>query len=473
MDILLTHGYFLANDPHESKVMKPYPPLGILSLSAYLKQHGFDVGVFDTTFDSIEGFRAVLSHEGPKAVGIYGTLMTRSGVLQIMAEARAAGASVILGGPEPAGYFAEYINHGADVVVFGEGEVALEEIIPRLTKSGAHRLDGIAGIAYRRDDGEICRTAARPAISDLDSLPTPDREAIDVAQYFQTWRKHHGVTSISLICARGCPYRCEWCSHAVYGHSHRRRSPEHVASEVDQLVERYRPDQLWYADDVFTIHQGWLSAYARELRRRSLRVPFECISRADRLNADAVDLLADMGCKRLWIGSESGSQRILDAMRRDVRVEQVRAATRALKERGIQTGMFIMLGYEGEEEVDLEATIEHLKKAAPDVFYTTVAYPIKGTEYHNKVRDRIVAPGAWETTTDRSLDIRGRHSRRYYSFATRWMVNSVALHTARYRGGGWLEIARAAAYILLARTGMLLTRNENSWTRSAGAGWAQ
>lgn len=459
MDILLTHGYFLHEDPHELKVMKPYPPLGILYNAAYLKREGFDVRVFDTTFSTLAEFEAYVRRERPAVVGLYTNLMTKFNVLKMMTLCNSVGATVVLGGPEPVNYAAEYFARGADVIVFGEGEATLAELLPRLAKTGAHRLGEIAGVIYRDEDGSIVRNAARSYLPDLDALPDPDRDAIDLDRYVETWRTHHGAGSVSLICARGCPYHCEWCSHAVYGNTHRRRSPQRVAAEVDYLLARYKPDQLWYADDVFTIKHSWLFEYADELKRRNLRLPFECISRADRLNEHVIDRLAEMGCYRLWIGSESGSQNVLDLMKREVSVAQVQAMTHALKKRGIQTGMFIMLGYEGEDERDLAATVDHLKKAAPDVFLTTVAYPIKGTPYYAKVADRVVARTDWSLRSDRDLSVKGRHSPRYYSFATRWMVNAVALHRERTNG----QIARqlkAAANVVIGRAGMALTQHE-------------
>ncbi|HLF28095.1 MAG TPA: radical SAM protein [Anaerolineae bacterium] len=460
MDILLTHGYFLYEDPHELKVMKPYPPLGILYNSAYLKRAGYHVGVFDTTFSRMTEFEAYLERERPPVVGIYTNLMTKFNVLKMIGACKRSGASVILGGPEPANYAAEYLERGADVIVVGEGEATLEELLPRLAKDGPHKLDGILGIVYRREDGSIDRALPRPQIANLDSLPDPDREAIDIDRYVQTWRTHHGLGSASLICARGCPYHCEWCSHAVYGHTHRRRSPQRAADEVEFLLARYKPDQLWYADDVFTIKHSWFFAYADELKRRGIRIPFECISRADRLNEQVIDRLAELGCYRLWIGSESGSQNVLDEMRREVKVEQVQAMTHALKRRGIQTGMFIMLGYEGEEVIDLAATVDHLKKSTPDLFLTTVAYPIKGTAYYQKVEERVLAHADWDRRTDRQLTVTGRHSMRFYSYATRWMVNSVALHRERNNGANVARLAKAAANVALGRLGMMLTASE-------------
>ena len=289
----------------------------------------------------------------------------------------------------------------------------------------------------------------------------PDRAAIDMRRYVETWRTHHQRGSLSLICARGCPYHCAWCSHSVYGESHRRRSPENVLDEVQALIETYQPDQLWYADDVFTIHPGWLFKYAAGLKQREIRLPFECISRADRLNERVIETLAEMGCYRLWIGSESGSQRILDAMRRGVRVEQVQAATRGLQKRGIQVGMFIMLGYEGEAVEDIAATLQHLKTASPDIFLSTIAYPIKGTAYYQQVQERVVEPGDWARWTDRNLNVSGRYSRRFYEYAQRWMVGAYHWHQhARDGRRDYWRMAKAAANIGVGRIGMSLSARE-------------
>jgi radical SAM superfamily enzyme YgiQ (UPF0313 family) len=212
----------------------------------------------------------------------------------------------------------------------------------------------------------------------------------------------------------------------VYGKTHRRRSVTNVADEAEWLLQRYSPDMLWYADDVFTIHPSWSLAYAAEMKRRGIRVPFECITRADRLNERVADALAEMGCFRVWVGSESGSQRVLDAMERGVRVEQVQSAVAMLQSRGIAAGMFLMWGYDGEQVEDIEATVEHVKTCKPDVFLTTVSYPLKGTGYYTDVQDRLVSIGDWRSTTDRDLRIRGRHSRGFYRHADELLRSSMA-----------------------------------------------
>jgi anaerobic magnesium-protoporphyrin IX monomethyl ester cyclase len=415
MPLLLTHGYFLAEDPKEQEIMKPYAPLGILYLSSYLRQKGFDVEIYDSTFGTKAELFQKLARGPAGTLGVYGTLMTRGNVLEIVRLGREAGWRVVLGGPEPASYAQEYLAAGANVIVAGEGEIPIESLVRTALNPVEWR--NIPGIIYREPDGSIRRTPPAPLIPDLDAQPWPDRESIDMQKYLAVWRAHHGKGSISLITARGCPFHCDWCSHSVYGKTHRRRSPHSVVDEVEWIIDRYHPEMLWLADDVFTIHHGWLFEYAAEMRRRSIRIPFECITRADRINDKVAEALAGLGCFRVWIGSESGSQRILDAMKRGVTVEQVRGAVRLCKCNGIETGMFLMWGYEGEELDDIEATVEHVRECSPDVFFTTLSYPIRGTPYYERVASRLVNIGPWEQTTDRELRIRGRHSRRFYHHA--------------------------------------------------------
>jgi radical SAM superfamily enzyme YgiQ (UPF0313 family) len=461
MDILLAHGYFLYEDAHERQVMKPYPPLGILYLSSYLKSKGFAVGVFDSTFQHMNDFEAFIARERPTIVGLYVNLMTKFNALKMMAICKAHGAFVVLGGPEPPYYADEYLAHSADVIVKGEGELTLEALIRHLARHGLNRLTEIEGIAFSGDDGQVVETAPRAFIPDLSANPWPDREAIDIPEYMRIWRYHHGKSSVSVIHARGCPYTCTWCSHSVYGNTHRRRTPEDAADELLWIKERYNPDLIWYADDVFAINHRWFFQYHEALKQRGVRIPFECISRADRLNEEVVKALAEMGCFRLWNGSESGSQHVLDAMNRKVIAEDVQAKTHLLQHYGIETGMFIMLGYEGENIPELEETVAHLKKSNPDIFLTTVAYPIKGTSYYAEVESRILSDKRWHERSDRDLTISGRRSRRFYSFATRWMVSEVALHRARVNGGESLtRQAKLYANAKIGRLGMALTQGE-------------
>ena len=462
----------MARDEHEREIMMPYPPLGLLYLSSHLKALGFEVAIHDATFAEPEDFPAILDEVRPMVVGLYATLMTRARVLEMIAECRDRGFWVVVGGPEPGPNAEHYLAHGAHVVVVGEGEETMAELLRHLPARGFDGLQTIDGLRFLGHEGQVVATAPRAQIRDLSTQPRPDREAIDLERYLRTWRDHHGYASVSLVTSRGCPYTCRWCSHDVYGRSHRRRSVEDVADEIAWIAKRYGPDQLWFTDDVFTLNRPWVSALTAELGRRGLRIPFECISRADRIDESVADALAEMGCRRLWIGAESGSQRILDRMGRRTRVDDVQHKTEMLRSRGIEVGMFIMLGYEGETIEDLQATIDHLKSSTPDIFLTTVSYPIHGTDYARDVAEKTIADRVWAERTDRDLRIAGRHSRRWYRHATRWMVNEVHAHRA-LREGRSLAGLRCLVKARAGRLGMTLTgrQREDDAVAASGRGW--
>ena len=461
MDILLSHGYFLMEDAVEKEVMKPYPPLGLLYLSAYLKRSGFSVEVFDSTFSSLPAFEAHVEKIRPPVVGLSANLMTRVRVVEMIRLCRSLGSWVVVGGPEPANYARQYLEQGADVVVVGEGEETLEELLRYRCQGSPGSLAEIEGIFFRDKNGGVVRTPSRSMIRELDRLPFPDREAIDQKRYVEVWRRHHGRGPVSIITSRGCPYTCSWCSHGVYGFSYRSRSPQDVADEVEELVRTCRPDMLWYADDVFTMNRKWLFSFSRELQQRNLRIPFETISREDRLDAEVIRELGAMGCFRLWIGAESGSQSVLDAMQRRTSASRVVEMVRLLQDNGIEAGLFIMLGYPGEQRKDVEATLTFLKSASPDRFLTTVAYPIKGTSYFDQLGDRIVSSGDWETGTDRDLGIRGRYPDRFYHHAGRWIHHQMRLHRElKNDRPNSLKMIRALGGAGIGRLGMLAPWNQ-------------
>ncbi len=256
--------------------------------------------------------------------------------------------------------------------------------------------------------------------------------------------------------------------------------PRRVVDEIEWAIDRYSPEMLWIADDVFTIHHGWLAEYAAEMKRRNIRIPFECITRADRMNEKVAALLAELSCMRVWIGSESGSQRILDAMERGVTVEQVQKAVALAKHNGIQTGMFLMWGYEGEDISDIEATVEHVKKCRPDVFFTTISYPIKGTPYFEKVSQQLVSIRPWAQSTDRDFALSGRHSRTFYRHADELLrsemaaePDAAAIQAARQcasarqsRGGGMSASLVSPSDHAAAYFDQLAPRYDAVWTNS-------
>ena len=459
-DIILTHGFFLDEDLKEQEIMRPYPPLGLLYISAYLKSAGLKPQVFDSTFSSRDSFEALLFSSDCKVLGIYTTHITRSSVIRQAGKAKEAGYTVIAGGPDSAAYPEEYLDHGVDLVVIGEGEATLTELLPLLEVTD-FRIDSLAdcaGLVFRDSRGQINRTPPREQLN-IDTIPRPDRESINLDQYLEAWRSNHGETSINLITSRGCRYGCRWCSHSVFGNRDRRRKVLDCADEVEWIKNRYSPDQLWYADDVFTMDHDWIFDFSAELRHRGIQVPFETISRADRLQDDRlVKELAGMGCRRIWIGSESGSNRILKAMGRGVTTEQVCRAVELSKQHGIETGIFLMWGYEGETPEDIALTVEHVAKCLPDIFFTTVVHPIKDTPYYEDIEDKIILPVDWAAASDKDIAVGGRKSRQYYKAADQWLHSSVKAR--KLKAADPLEAARFAAEAEEARRKVQVLWNE-------------
>ena len=437
MKILLTHAYYISADSNELKIMKPYPPLGILFISSYLKNFGFDVSLYDSTFENFENQKEFIKKLKPDIIGIYCNLMTKLNVIPLMKFIKSdpilKEIIIILGGPEPPYYADNFLKAGADFIVEGEGEETMKELSEAINE---HKInfENISGIIFINENGKLVKTASRNKLKNIDELPMPDRDGIDFNLYTNKWKVTHGCSSVSINTMRGCPYTCKWCSHNVYGNTYRRRSPGKVAEELKSIIEKYNPDYFWFTDDVFTISHKWLFELEEILEKLKIKIKFECISRSDRLNKKVFEALKNIGCFRIWIGAESGSQKVLDLMDRRVNAIQVRDMIKLSKEYGIETGTFIMLGYPGEEKKDIEETIEHLKDSNPDIFLTTVAYPIKGTTLYKEIETSLITDKSWEIMTDRDNKIKNRYSDKFYKFANRYLVNEVNFHKQRVSG---------------------------------------
>ncbi len=438
MKILFTHGYFLSEDPKELQIMRPYVPLGILYISAFLEKHGYENDVFDSTFSTLEKLKEQLIETSPNVVAIYTNLMTKLNVLKIIkyikTEPLLRNTKIILGGPEVRNHTQNFLNYGADFIIIGEGEETTLELINAIKIADAPTqlsmtISSIKGLAYI-ENGKVITTPERSLIKDINVLPFPAREKIDFKPYLNGWKIHHGYSMMSVNTMRGCPYTCKWCSRAVYGGTYRRRSPQLVAQEMKHIKDTYNPDMIWFVDDVFTIHHKWLTEFAAEVKKQDAIIPYEIISRADRLNEEVIKTLKASGCFRVWVGAESGSQKIIDAMDRRVDVMQTREMIRLAKKHGLEAGTFIMLGYPGETKQDIKETIEHLVQSNPSQYTITIAYPIKGTELYNEVKNEFLEQSLeWETSTDRDIDFKRTHPKQYYQYAIQWVMNEVYLKT--------------------------------------------
>lgn len=431
MSLLFTHAYYISDDPKEQKIMKPYPPLGLLYVSAYLLSKNIENDVFDTTFSSLENQLAFIENKKPKVICIYTNLMTKIDVvklIKILKTEKYNHPKIVLGGPDVTYNVENYLKAGADFLVIGEGEETTFELYTAIINNG--NFYGINGIAFL-ENNEVIQTSPRIKFKELDKLPLPNRKAINMQDYLNAWKTNHGQSSMTISTQRGCPYTCKWCSTAVYGQSYRRRPANQVAEEMKMLKKNYNPDALWVVDDVFTVSHKWLLALREEVIKQDAIIPFECITRAERLNDEILQALKDIGCFRIWIGAESGSQKIIDLMDRRVDVNVVKEIIQKTNALGIETGTFIMLGYPGETENDIRKTIQYLKETNPTLYTITVAYPIKGTSLYNEVEHKITHQLDWESSTDRDIDFKRTYSRKYYDYAVSKVVNEIEFHKKR------------------------------------------
>ena len=463
-DLLLAHAYYIENDPLEQRIMRPYVPLGFLYVSAYLKRLGREVALFDATFRTPDEFRHELERTRPRLVGIYANIVTRPSVRIMIGMAKEMGLPVVVGGPDGFARKEAHVESGADFIVKGEGEATVAELVSALVDGGRPG-DGfdIPGLSYVRD-GKLVVGGERGKLPDLDSLPWPDRAAVDFTPYFDNWRRIHGETSMALITARGCPYSCAWCSRQVFGKSHRQRTPANVVDELAHVKERYRTDKLWISDDVLTMKRRWVLEFVDEVKRRDAAIPFEGVTRVNLLDEELVEALRSIGCFRLWFGAESGVQRIVDRMQKGYKVEQILKATRMAQAAGIQVGHFIMLGYPTETRADVLGTIDFLEASRPDHFGVAVAFPLEGTRFYEEVKDDIIEENVWTGRNMNRVSFKTRYPAAFYWFAVRLVGSEVPFRRLRREGvksprdakrllslGARTAVCRAATWMLAQR----------------------
>ena len=457
MSLILTHAYYLYEDAKEQSIMKPYAPLGLLYISAYLNKYNIENHVFDSTFYSLEKQLEFIAKNQPKITAIYTNLMTKINVIKLIKilkkNAKYGFPKIVLGGPDITYNCENYLKTGVDFLIIGEGEETTLELYKAIINNTDYST--IAGLAYL-ENGLVKKTSPRIKMKDLSNLPLPNRSAIPINKYLNTWKTHHGKSSITVSTQRGCPYTCKWCSTAVYGQSYRRRPANMVAAELRTLKDTYKPDNIWFVDDVFTVSHKWIKSFHTEVIKQNAIIPFECITRAERLNDEILQLLKEAGCFRIWIGAESGSQKIIDAMDRRVDVNVVKEAIKKTNAIGIETGTFIMIGYPSENQKDINKTITYLKDANPTYFTITVAYPIKGTSLYNEIEDKITVQPNWETSTDRDIDFKRTYSRKYYDYAVRKIVNEVNYEKELLNHKNIINLIKHKSKALIASFGMKL-----------------
>lgn len=426
MKILLTQSYLVERDPPEKRIMRPYPPLGVMYIASALNRAGFDVTLIDNTFEpDLGAIENAIKNENPDLVGISAVEITRKTALQICSIAKEHGCRVIVGGPDPVNHRVEYFNSGADWICAGEGENTLIELAEKLRANQIDEIPQVPGLYFTKDGKEYF-TGNREMIADLDTLPFPAWNLIPVEKYLDAWNSKHGETSLAIISSRGCPKGCKWCSRSVFGRTLRRRGPENFTSEIKQILESYNPGYVWIADDSFTSSIEWLRQFKSRIDDLNVHFKYECLGRVDEITKDTAEILKSTGCRFIWFGAESGSQRVLDSMKKGFRVEEIERARIIMRDYQIPVGFFIMMGYPSEDVDDIRATVSMIKKLKPDKVGVSVAYPIAGTEFYDDVIGHNSTSG-WVSSGENRPIFRTRYSLIFYRFARRLILKEAQM----------------------------------------------
>jgi glycosyltransferase involved in cell wall biosynthesis/radical SAM superfamily enzyme YgiQ (UPF0313 family) len=414
VDVLFGQAYFLRFDAKLWQAQQPYAPLGALYAASCVRERGYRVALFDAMLaHSEEEWAAALDRHRPRFAVIYEDnfnylskmclLRMRQAALTMIAAAASRGVPVIVAGSDASDHASTYLDGGAAVVVSGEGEVTVVEVLDSLSGATTAPLNGIAGLCFRGGDGRLVRTPAREIIRNLDDLPLPAWDLVDVARYRAIWRARHGYFSMNVATTRGCPFHCNWCAKPIYGQRYTARTPGHVVEELRWIKDTYAPDHLWIADDIFGLKPGWIEEFARLVDVHDAATPFKCLLRADQVTPGIAAALRKAACQTAWIGAESGSQRVLDAMEKGTRVEQIEKATRVLHDAGIRVGFFLQFGYPGETREDIEKTLAMVRSCRPDDIGVSVSYPLPGTTFYQRVQAQLGQKQNWVDSSDLAM----------------------------------------------------------------------
>jgi anaerobic magnesium-protoporphyrin IX monomethyl ester cyclase len=467
--LLFGQSYFLRFDPKLWEAMQPYPPLGTLYAASFLREAGYSVALFDAMLAGSEAEWAVaLDREKPDLAVLYEDnfnyltkmclLRMREAAFTMAGMAAERGIPIVVAGSDASDHAESFLAHAADYVLIGEGELTLCELADALTGRSAKPLDEIAGLAWKETgpDGEVRFRVnpRRPDIRDLDALPFPAWDLVDVERYRKIWLDRHGYFSMNMVTTRGCPFHCNWCAKPIWGQRYNSRSPQNVAEELLFLKEKYAPDHIWFADDILGLKPGWLAGFASAVDRLGAKIPFKSLSRVDLLlRPGETEALAAAGAEIVWVGAESGSQKILTAMEKGTQVEQIYEAARALRKAGVRVGFFLQFGYPGETREDIEATFRTVREILPDDIGMSVSYPLPGTSFFERVRGDFGEQRNWVDSNDLAMLYRGPFTTEFYR-----QLHTVLHKDYRMRKtwqalrGGRLNPRRTAAMVYQAAT---------------------
>jgi anaerobic magnesium-protoporphyrin IX monomethyl ester cyclase len=437
MKILFSHSYFMRFDPKQWSVSQPYPPLGTILAAAVLREAGHEVFLFDAQLaESPEEVIPFFEKHKPDVFVIYDdgfnylTKMCltnmREAAFEMQKAAKRFGCYVITSSSDSTDHFEEYLNQGADVIIRGEAEMALLEIVEAM--AGKKTLNSTEGIFFR-ENGITVATAKRNVMKELDALPLPAWDLVDMEKYRSVWMTAHGYFSLNMATTRGCPFKCNWCAKPIYGNRYNSRSPEKVVEELLLLQEKFRFDHIWFCDDIFGLKPGWVKTFADLTEEKELRLNYKIQSRADLLvQENYIRDLARSGCGTVWMGAESGSQKILDAMDKGTTVEQIRTATHLLKKHGISPAFFLQFGYPGETLEDIRMTIALLNELLPEDIGISVSYPLPGTKFYDRVKAELKEKQNWTDSDDLALMFRNTYPAGFYRELHRYVHRNYRKH---------------------------------------------
>ncbi len=434
VDVLFGHALFMALDPKQAALQRPYPPLGTLYAAAVAREAGWRVALFDAMLaPGPAAFGPALATHRPRAVVLFEDsfnfyskmclAVMRDAALAMVRQAAADGRPVVVAGSDASDDPAAFLAAGATAVAVGEADWTVGEALAALlgtpggadpSGSTADRLAAVAGLVVAGPDGQPVRTAPRPTEREPDRFPPPARDLLDVDAYRAIWRAAHGQWSINAVATRGCPFHCNWCAKPIWGQRYAMRAATAVADELAAIRRDLAPDHVWFVDDIFGLRADWTAAFGQAVADRGAALPFTIQSRVDLITDAAADGLARAGCAEVWLGVESGSQAVLDAMDKGIRVDDVPDAVARLRRRGIRVAFFLQLGYPGEGWDDIAATAALVRSTLPDAIGVSVSYPLPGTPFHRRVADQLAAEHHWRDSTDLAMLFAGSYTTPFY-----------------------------------------------------------
>ena len=439
-NILFSHSYFLRFDPKQWATGQPYAPIGTLYAAALMRQHGYNISFFDTMFAHGPGdILLSLANHKPAFLVLYDdgfnylTKMCltnmREAAFKMIKLAKENNCTVIVSSSDSTDHYEQYLQEGADFILLGEAEQTLLELVNMIRQQQTDFLS-IAGLAYKEKDA-IVKTTKRNVLKDLDSLPFPAWDLVEMDLYRKTWLKHKGYFSLNMATTRGCPFKCNWCAKPIYGNRYNSRSPQNVVAELKWLKEKFNFDHIWFCDDIFGLKPGWVHEFADLLEKEQLKFRFKIQARADLLvQENYVRDLARAGCENVWMGAESGSQKILDAMDKGTTVEQIYSATTLLKKHNILPSFFIQFGYPGETKEDILKTIRMINELVPFDIGISVSYPLPGTIFYERVKKELKEKTNWTDSDELALLFRNTYAPAFYKQLHRYVHKTYRKHLA-------------------------------------------